>query len=142
MNATKPAPTILLVEDNPAHARLIMRRLTESRPELHIDHCADGEAALQYVQRCLDGEADRPDVILLDLRLPKVDGLEVLKHIKSSEVLKTIPVVVLTTSSAPFDYTEAYRHHANSYLIKPFNYQDFHQMAETLCAYWLTWNRS
>ncbi len=139
-----PAPgrTILLVEDDPAHAHLIMRRLADTHPGLNLIHCADGEAALQSLEACRAGAATRPDMVLLDLRLPKVDGLDVLAHIKSADDLKGIPVVILTTSSDPSDCDEAYLRHANSYLLKPINYQEFSQMADNLCSYWLNWNRS
>ena len=94
-----------------------------------IVHIVDGEAALDYLFQRGDytdpGENPRPHVILLDLRLPKVDGLEVLKEIKTTESLCTIPVVILTTSAADRDVAEAYDHHANSYLVKPVEYALF-----------------
>ncbi|MFV2057161.1 MAG: response regulator, partial [Thiohalomonadales bacterium] len=82
----------------------------------------------------------RPHVVLLDLRIPKIDGLEVLDEIKSTENLKSIPVVVLTTSAADLDVTNAYKHHANSYLDKPIDINNFSKMMDELGYYWLAWN--
>ncbi len=138
---------ILLVEDNPDHAELIRRSLTESRVVITIYHVSDGEAALNYLFRrentafANPQQSPRPHVILLDLRLPKVDGLEVLKKIKADEELRRIPVVVLTTSEADKDLTRAYDNYANSYLVKPIDFHKFIQLMETLGFYWLGWNR-
>jgi CheY-like chemotaxis protein len=84
----------------------------------------------------------RPDLILLDLRLPRRDGHEVLKDIKNSDDLRTIPVVILTTSKNEYDVTKAYLNHANSYLVKPLGFDKFQQMTEDLGVYWLHWNQS
>ena len=105
---------------------------------------ADGQAAIDYLYR-KEAFADplaspRPGVILLDLRLPKVDGLEVLKTIKSDPGLATIPVVVLTTSAAEADMVKAYDLHANSYLVKPVDFPQFVALLDTLGYYWLAWN--
>ncbi len=136
--------TILLVEDNADHAQLVMRSLRNNRVANRIYHVADGEAALDYLCR-LGQYADpeqspRPHVVLLDLRLPKIDGLEVLKQMKTSEELRQIPVVVLTTSSAELDVAKAYDYHANSYLVKPVEFSDFTQLMDILGFYWLGWN--
>ena len=135
---------ILLVEDNPAHAELVRRSLEEHRVANQIYHVTNGEAALDYLHQ-RNGYADpkqspRPHVILLDLRLPRIDGLEVLEEIKTSPDLKDIPVVVLTTSSAEQDVARAYDNHANSYLVKPMDFEKFVQMMEELGFYWLGWN--
>jgi DNA-binding response OmpR family regulator len=82
----------------------------------------------------------RPHVILLDLRLPRVDGIDVLRAIKENESLKTIPVVVLTTSEAEKDVAKAYYNHANSYLVKPVGFQEFKKLMDDLGFYWLGWN--
>jgi CheY-like chemotaxis protein len=79
--------------------------------------------------------------MLLDLRLPKVDGLQVLKQVKENRLLQALPVVILTTSAAERDLAMAYEYHANSYLTKPINFEEFHQMLTTLGCYWLVWNR-
>lgn len=137
---------ILLVEDNEAHAELVMRGLADHRISNRIIHVADGEAALDYLNRqgqFTDPETcPTPDLILLDLRLPKVDGLEVLREIKETEALRTIPVVVLTTSEAERDVAQAYKHFANSYLVKPVDYKSFTALMDVLGFYWLSWNHS
>ena len=138
--------TILLVEDNPAHAELVRRSLERHRVANKIHHVADGKAALAYLLR-RDAYADeerspRPHVILLDLRLPKVGGLEVLRQIKTSEELKHIPVVVLTTSAAERDMVKAYEHSANGYVVKPLDFERFQQLMKELGYFWLGWNRS
>jgi len=135
---------ILLVEDNPDHTELIKRSFQDHRLANKIYHVSDGEAALDYLFRKGEyAEADkspRPHVILLDLRLPKVDGLGVLKEIKATEELGRIPVVIVTTSEAERDLAQAYDSHANSYLVKPVDYAKFTQLMTDLGFYWLGWN--
>lgn len=137
---------ILLVEDNDAHAELVMRGLGDHRISNRVTHVSDGEAALHYLLR--QGEyadpasSPTPDLILLDLRLPKVDGLEVLREIKQTENLRGIPVVVLTTSEAERDVAQAYKHHANSYLVKPVDFTNFTSLMDDLGYYWLSWNHT
>ena len=136
--------TILLVEDNPAHAELVMRSFEDHRVANTIIHLSDGETALEYLfKRGLyssERESPRPHVILLDLRLPRVDGLDVLKEIKSSDELRSIPVVILTTSEAERDATRAYEHHANSFVVKPLDFASFTNLIKELGFYWLKWN--
>jgi CheY-like chemotaxis protein len=136
---------ILLVEDDDDHAEIVARGLATNRVLNQIPRVADGEAALDYVFRRAryadPALSPRPNVILLDLRLPRVDGLEVLRTIKESPELRSIPVVVLTTSEAERDVTAAYDHHANSYLVKPVEFGKFTEMMNTLGFYWLAWNR-
>ena len=135
---------ILLVEDNLAHAELVIRSLRDHRLINTIEHLSNGEAALDYVFRrgAYAGAecSPRPDLILLDLRLPRIDGLEVLKELKQSEDLRTIPVVILTTSEAEQDIARAYHDHANSYLVKPVDFSKFTRLIEDLGYYWLAWN--
>ena len=135
--------TILLVEDNPAHAELVMRSFENHRVANHIVHLSDGEAALEYLFKrgsFAKETAPRPHVILLDLRLPRVDGLDVLKEIKASEDLRSIPVVVLTTSEAERDVAKAYEQHANSFVVKPLDFSLFTELMKELGFYWLGWN--
>ncbi|MBU2574163.1 MAG: response regulator [Elusimicrobia bacterium] len=137
--------TILLVEDDPAHAEIVRRNLKNFHAAARIAHVEDGQAALDYLFR-RGAYADprtspRPAVILLDLRLPKVDGLEVLRHVKKDAELAKIPAVVLTTSRAESDVADAYARGAVSYLIKPADFKNFSGLLETFCAYWLAWNR-
>lgn len=135
---------VLLVEDNPDHTDLIVRSLQHHRVANRVFRVSDGEEALDYLQR-RQGYADpakspRPHVILLDLRLPKIDGLEVLKAIRTSKELGKMPVVILTTSQAEQDVARAYEYHANSYLVKPVDFDNFSSMMEDLGYYWLGWN--
>ena len=135
---------ILLVEDNPDHAEIVMHCLEEGQMIDKVLHLMDGKAALEYLFReglYADPESSpRPDLILLDLRLPKVSGLDVLRKIKNSQQVQTIPVVILTTSSAPGDVNRAYEYHANSYLVKPVDFGKYADMLEALGFYWLGWN--
>ena len=136
---------VLLVEDNPHHAEMISRLLMNCGITHRVQHVSDGEAALDYLFRqgayADDLGCPKPHLVLLDLRLPKVDGLEVLEQIKSSEDLRSLPVVVLSSSDADRDIAAAYCRYANSYLVKPIDYEKFALMIETLGVYWLTLNR-
>ncbi len=136
---------ILLVEDDPGHADLILRCLRRHRVTNRIHHVSDGEAALDYLfQRgpYSDPETSpQPHLVLLDLRLPKIDGLQVLSQIKGSKKLRHLPVVILSTSEDEQDVAKAYNAHANSYLVKPVDYDKFIQLTKDLQFYWLVWNR-
>jgi len=136
---------ILLVEDDDAHAEIVHRNFEECRLANRLLRVSDGQEALDYLFRN-NAYADpalspRPGIILLDLRMPKLDGLEVLKVIKNDDGLKAIPVVVLTTSKAESDMAEAYEFHANSYLVKPVNFTQFTELIKTFGFYWLAWNQ-
>lgn len=136
---------ILLVEDDPAHAEIVRRNLEDFRVANRIVHVEDGQAALDYLFR-RNGYADpntspRPSLILLDMRLPKVDGMEVLRQIRQDDELKLLPVIVLTTSAAENDVVGAYTQGATSYLVKPVDIQSFTKMMEAFGLYWLAWNR-
>ncbi len=131
----------LLVEDDDDHAEIVVRTLKRNRIANNIVRLSDGAEALGYLRKCADGApSSRPDIILLDLKLPKVDGHEVLAAIKSDEHLRSIPVVVLTTSEAESDRARAYDSHANSYLVKPMNFSRFRKMVDDLSLYWGVWN--
>jgi CheY-like chemotaxis protein len=135
---------ILLIEDNLDHAELIMRSFQEHRITNRLYHMTNGEEALEYLFR--EGIykdpalSPHPHLILLDLRLPRIDGLEVLGTIRSSPQIAHIPIVVLTTSQTEQDVARAYHKHVNSYLVKPVNFDNFTRMMEDLGFYWLTWN--
>lgn len=137
---------ILLAEDDPAHAEIVRRNMEKSRIANRLEHVADGQIALDYLYRRGEfsdpARAPRPGLILLDLRMPRIDGLEVLKTIKSDPDLARIPVVVLTTSSAEADMAKAYDHHANSYLVKPVDFSMFVSLMEVLGYYWLVCNKT
>lgn len=142
----KGAPiVILLVEDDPAHAEIVRRSLASFRVANRLIHVEDGQAALDYLLGNPAGDAvalqPRPDLILLDLRLPKVDGLEVLRRIKQDPALKSIPTVILTTSSAEADMLGAYRDGAASFLVKPVDFEKFLKLMEAFGFYWLAWNQ-
>ena len=135
---------VMLVEDNADHAELVIRTLEEHRIANKVRHFLDGQSALDYLfhrGEYSDPAANaRPHVILLDLRLPRVDGIDVLKAIKEDDHLKSIPVVVLTTSEAEKDVAKAYYNHANSYLVKPVGFEEFKKLMDDLGFYWLSWN--
>ena len=137
---------LLLVEDNDAHAEMVKRSFEQHKVTNVIYHVDDGQKALDYVFH--EGDyADReqypnPHCILLDLRLPKVDGLEVLRRIKSDDTQKKTPVVVLTTSSADKDIAMSYEYQANSYVVKPMDFSKFESLMEDLGFYWLAWNQN
>jgi CheY-like chemotaxis protein len=133
--------SILLVEDNEDHAHLVMRKLKSFQVANVITHLEDGELALQFLEKAMM-ENKLPHLILLDLRLPKVDGLEVLKAVKTNPHLLDIPVVILTTSDAETDVARAYHFHANSYLVKPVNFENFTELMEVLGFYWICWNKN
>jgi CheY-like chemotaxis protein len=136
---------ILVVEDDPAHIEIIRRNFEVSRLANRLISVEDGQAALDYLNRKGKyNDADKfpmPNLILLDLRLPKVDGLEVLKIIKSDRKLNIIPVVILTTSSVVSDMVKAYELKANSYLVKPVDFIQFSRLMETFGYYWVAWNQ-
>ena len=138
--------SILLVEDNEDHAELVRRSFHDNHVANAIHHVKDGEEALDYLFRrgvyADQANTPMPNLILLDLRLPKVDGIEVLKEIKASEIHKSIPVVVLTSSSSERDIARAYANHANSYLVKPVDFEKFTKMMKDLGYYWLAWNKN
>lgn len=134
---------ILLVEDNPAHAALIRRSLEHHLVPHEITHLSDGETALAYLLRrgaYTNASHPAPTLILLDLRLPRMDGLDVLEHVKTSKELQHIPVVILTTSAADQDVARAYERHANSYVVKPLGLDAFDRLLEELLTYWTEHN--
>lgn len=129
---------ILLIEDNPGDVRLIQEAFKNAEVYNNIDVQMDGESALEFLFRKGEyKEAPRPDLILLDLNLPKKDGREVLSIIKENPELKSIPVVILTTSTAEDDIIYTYNKHANSYITKPVDLDQFLQVAESIQNFWL-----
>ena len=134
----------LLVEDDDNHAHLVLRNLaTCGLHDNEVVRARDGAEALALLRAALERADTRiPDLILLDLRLPKMDGLDVLDEIKSSARLRSIPVVILTTSDAESDLERAYAAHANSYLVKPADFDAFRTMMNDIGRYWGKWNRN
>lgn len=138
MSSGKPIE-ILLVEDNPADVRLTEEALREGKVKNRLAVARDGQEALEFLRR--QGKfanATRPDLILLDLNLPRKDGREVLAEIKNDDDLKLIPVVVLTTSSAEQDILKSYKLHANCYITKPVDLEQFVSVVRSIDDFWLT----
>jgi two-component system response regulator len=135
---------ILLVEDNEDHADLVIRSMRDQQVANKIHHVADGEQALDYLfgrgAYADPKKSPRPNLILLDLRLPRIDGLDVLKTIKTTPPLLRIPVVILTSSDAESDIAKSYDYHANSYIVKPLDFKTFTRLMKDLGFYWLGWN--
>lgn len=130
---------ILLVEDNPGDVRLTQEALRESKVRNHLHVAVDGVEALAYLRR--EGayaEAVRPDLVLLDLNLPRKDGREVLAEMKDDEALRRIPVVVLTTSRAEQDILRTYNLHANCYISKPVDLDQFITVVKSIEDFWFT----
>lgn len=128
---------ILLVEDSPTDALLAREALQASKMVNNLHHVVDGVEATDFLyRRGKYPAAPRPDVILLDLNLPRKDGRELLAEIKSDEELKRIPVVVLTTSEAESDVLTAYGHHANCYIVKPVDFQKFSHVVQSIEGFW------
>ncbi|MCI0540882.1 MAG: response regulator [Verrucomicrobiales bacterium] len=139
------AVEILLVEDNPQHVELTLRALRKYNLANHVLVAKDGAEALEFIfatgtysQRRIE---NGPKVVLLDLKLPRVDGLEVLRRIKSDERTKAIPVVVVTTSEQEQDVVESYKLGANSYIVKPVSFDKFVQAVSELGFYWMLLNK-
>jgi len=133
----KPAE-VLLVEDNPGDARLTQEALKEGKVLNVVHRASDGEEALEFLHR--EGtfaDVPRPDLILLDLNLPKKDGREVLAEIKADPDLKRIPVVILTTSKAEEDILRTYDLHANCYITKPVDLEQFLRVVQSIEDFWL-----
>ena len=129
---------ILLVEDNPADARLIdeVFKDTNVKNKLHV--VKDGVEAMDFLNKMNEySDAPQPDIILLDLNLPRKDGREVLKEVKKNEDLKSIPIVILTTSSAKEDVIKTYNNHANCYITKPVDFDQFLMVINAIEDFWL-----
>jgi two-component system, chemotaxis family, response regulator Rcp1 len=130
---------VLLVEDSPGDVRLTKEAIKDAKVHVKLHVVADGAQAMAFLAR--DGEyagVPRPDLILLDLNLPKKDGREVLEEIKKSPTLKSIPVVVLTTSSSEVDVMQSYMLHANCYITKPVGLEGFLKVVQSIDNFWLS----
>jgi len=134
-----PPVEILLVEDNPGDVRLTQEALKEGKVYNNLHWVKDGVEALEFLRHeGKHSDAPRPDIILLDLNLPKKDGREVLSVIKGDERFKQIPVVILTTSKAEEDVLRSYELHANCYITKPVDLDKFIQVVHSIDRFWLT----
>jgi len=130
---------ILLVEDNAGDARLALEALREAKVHNHLSWVTDGVEALAFLRReGSHAQSPRPDLILLDLNLPRKDGREVLAQIKADDGLRRIPVVILTTSQAEEDILKAYHLNANCYISKPVDLDQFMKVIKTIKEFWLT----
>ncbi len=137
MRNSKEKPRILLVEDNPGDIRLTQEAFKESSLDIQLDVVTDGEMAIDFLfKRNQFSSSIRPNIVLLDLNLPKKNGIEVLKEVKVDESLKKIPVIVLTTSDADHDISKAYSLHANCYILKPVDFDDFAKVIKLVELYW------
>jgi len=129
---------VLLVEDNPGDVRLTKEAFHEANKLIRVHVVSDGEEAMDFLTRHgVHAHAPRPDFILLDLNLPKLNGLEVLNHIKNTDDLTIIPTVVLTSSKAEEDVMKSYQLHASAYLIKPLNIDAFESLMKNISDVWL-----
>jgi chemotaxis family two-component system response regulator Rcp1 len=130
---------VLLVEDNPGDARLALEALRQAKVRNRLFRVEDGEEALAFLRRTgAHADAPRPDLILLDLNLPKKDGREVLAEIKKDDDLKRIPVVVLTISKEEEDVLRSYNLHANCYITKPIDFEQFMKVVRSIEDFWMT----
>lgn len=139
LGETGRSAEFLLVEDNPADVRLTMEALKESKLRNHLSVAYDGMEAMAFLRRQAKyHNAPRPDVILLDLNLPRKDGREVLAEIKSDPDLKMIPVVIITSSEAEQDILRTYQLNANCYVTKPVDLEQFVKVVQSIEEFWLT----
>ena len=136
----KGVPTeVLLVEDSPGDVRLTQEAFRDANQSIRLHVASDGVEAMAFLRReGVHAGAPRPDIILLDLNLPKMDGREVLAHIKEDENLMTIPIVILTTSETEVDIVKSYQLRANCYLSKPVQLDEFERLVKSINDFWLT----
>jgi len=130
---------VLLVEDNLGDVRLTQEAFREANRLIHLHVASDGVEAMDFLRHeRAHAHSPRPDLILLDLNLPKMDGREVLAHVKADNNLKTIPTIILTTSEAQADIVKSYQLQANCYLIKPVQLEAFEKLVRSINDFWLT----
>ena len=130
---------VLLVEDSPGDVRLTQEAFRDAKTSINLHVATDGVAAMAFLRREGDhSQAPRPDFILLDLNLPKMDGREVLAHIKEDDELKTIPTIILTTSEAEADILKSYQLQANCYINKPVQLEAFEAIVKSVNYFWAT----
>jgi two-component system, chemotaxis family, response regulator Rcp1 len=130
---------VLLVEDSPGDVRLTQEAFRHANRSIHLHVAFDGVEAMAFLRHeDAHVHAPRPDIILLDLNLPRMDGREVLTQIKADDSLKTIPTVILTTSEAEADVVNSYQLHANCYLCKPVTFEAFENLVKSINDFWLT----
>src|SRR5580704_11902475 len=136
---SRRAIEVLLVEDSPGDVRLTQEAFRDANIAIHLHVATDGVEAMAFLRgQGVYADTPRPDLILLDLNLPRMDGREVLAHIKEDETLKTIPTVILTTSDAEVDIVKSYQLQANCYLNKPVQLDAFEALVRNINEFWLT----
>ena len=142
--ASRKARSILLVDDNDDHAELVRRAFSMTGRPHELLRVEDGEQALHFLLGGGAGAADAAEcsLILLDLRLPRLSGIEVLRSLRESARFPLAPIVVLTTSAADSDITAAYENGAHAYVVKPTDFSSFGELARDLARFWLGWNRT
>jgi chemotaxis family two-component system response regulator Rcp1 len=140
MSSTRSGPVdVLLVEDSPGDVRLTREAFRDANPAVNVHVASDGVEAMSFLRReGANSDAPRPDFILLDLNLPRMDGREVLAQIKDDDSLRTIPTVILTTSEGDTDILNSYALHANAYLRKPVTLEAFEALVRSINDFWLT----
>jgi CheY-like chemotaxis protein len=126
----------LLVEDDPDHAVLIQAAFKSTRPRCELSRVASAEGALEQLSRALDGREQLPHVLLVDVNLPGMSGLEMLERVKQSPAFQTLPVVMLTTSASQQDLEKAYSNRANSYVLKPTDFNELREVMQSIVSYW------
>ena len=130
---------ILMAEDNPDDVELTREALVDSKMSIHLDHVPDGVEALKYLRRQAPYEnAPQPDLVLLDLNMPRKDGREVLNDVRNDDALKNLPVVILTTSGSEEDVNAAYGLNANCYIQKPVDFDQFIKVVKAIENFWFT----
>ncbi|HMI52213.1 MAG TPA: response regulator [Candidatus Saccharimonadales bacterium] len=130
---------VLLVEDSPGDVRLTQEAFKDAKVHINLHVATDGAEAMAFLKReGAHANATRPDLILLDLNLPKKDGREVLAELKENPILKTIPVVILTTSASETDIQGSYQNHANCFVTKPVNLEGFLKVVRSIDSFWLS----
>lgn len=139
-DGTRPPLHVLLVEDNDWDAQMVLEAFAAGSPQTRVERAIDGVAAMERLRRPASARDPRPDLVLLDLNLPRRNGREVLHDMKQDPALRVVPVVVLTTSRAPNDVDLAYGEHANSYVVKPFDPKEYPAFVKALEEYWHGWN--
>ncbi len=131
---------ILIIEDSLYDAELIIRALKKDNPDINVEILTDGEEAIEFIDNKIIKDNFIPRIIILDLKLPKLNGIEVLTHLKSKQETESIPVVVLSSSSQKSDVKACYELGANSYVLKPIDVDDFFDNLSTISSYWLQLN--
>lgn len=129
---------IFLLEDNPSDVDLTRLALEENQMSFYLEVANDGEEAVAYLTQLNEARLTQPDLIILDLNVPKINGLDVLKYIKSCPYTKLTPVIILTTSEAKADMVDCYHNYANCYIIKPLDFEEFIEVIREIKAFWFS----